>query len=65
MGAHMSIRTLARELYRVMKEVEQLEKELNDLIPGASKRYESERRLAEARAEERRIKAMLDGAKAD
>jgi ribosomal 50S subunit-associated protein YjgA (DUF615 family) len=65
MGAHMSIRTLARELYRVMKEVEQLAKELNDLIPGASKRYELERRLAEARAEERRIKAMLDGAKAD
>jgi hypothetical protein len=65
MGAHMSIRTLARELYRVMKEVEQLEKELNDLIPGASKSYELERRLAEARAEERRIKAMLDGSKAD
>ena len=65
MGVHMSIRILARELYRVMKEVEQLEKELNDLIPGASKRYELERRLAEVRAEERRIKAMLDGAKAD
>lgn len=65
MGAHMSIRILAKELYRVIKEVEQLEKKLNDLIPGASNRYELERTLAEARAEERRIKAMLDGAKAD
>ena len=61
----MSIRILARELYRVMKEVEQLEKELKGLAPGASRRDELERQLFAARAEERRIKAMLDGAKAD
>jgi len=61
----MSIRILARELYRVMKEVEQLEKELEGLVPGALKGNELERQLFAARAEERRIKAMLDGAKAD
>lgn len=61
----MSIRILARELYRVMKEVEQLEKELKGLVPGASRRDELERQLFAARAEERRIKAMLEGAKAD
>lgn len=61
----MSIRILARELYRVMKEVEQLEKELEGLAPGAPKGNELERQLFAARAEERRIKAMLDGAKAD
>jgi hypothetical protein len=48
-----------------MKEVEQLEKELKGLAPGALKGNELERQLFAARAEERRIKAMLDGAKAD
>lgn len=48
-----------------MKDAEHLEKELHDLVPGALQRAELERKLLEARAEERRIKAMLDGAKAD
>jgi hypothetical protein len=48
-----------------MKEVEQLEKELKGLVPGASRRDELERQLFAAHAEERRIKAMLEGAKAD
>ena len=61
----MSIRILARELYRVMKEVERLEKELEGLALGALKRNELERQLVAARAEEMRIKAMLEGAKAD
>ncbi len=61
----MSIRMLARELYRVMKEGENLEKELKNLVPGAPQRVELERKLRESRAEERRIKALLDGAKAD
>jgi hypothetical protein len=61
----MSIRILARELYRVMKEVERLEKELQGLAIEARKRNELERQLAAARAEEMRIKAMLEGAKAD
>jgi hypothetical protein len=56
---------LAKELYRVMKEVEQLEKELESLAPGAPKKAELERRLLAARADQGRIKAMLDGAKAD
>jgi hypothetical protein len=56
---------LARELYRVMKEVEQLEKDLINMAPGAPERHGLERRLIVARAEERRIKAMLEGAKAD
>lgn len=61
----MSIRILAKELYRIMKEVEQLEKELINMVPGAPERNSLERRLIIARAEERRIKAMLEGAKAD
>jgi len=61
----MSIRMLARELYRVMKDAEHLEKELHGLVPGTPQRAELERKLLEARAEERRIKKMLDGAKAD
>jgi hypothetical protein len=56
---------LAKELYRVMKEVEQLEKELEGMAPGMAKRAELERQLFAARAERGRIKAMLDGAKAD
>lgn len=61
----MSIRVLARELYRVMKEVEQLEKELANMVWGSPGRNELERRLVTARAEEERIKTMLEGAKAD
>ncbi len=64
-GCSMSVRMLARELYRVMKEGENLEKELKNLVPGAPQRVELERKLRESRAEERRIKALLDGAKAD
>ena len=56
---------LAKELYRVMKEVEQLEKELKGLPPGAPEKAELERRLFAVRADERRVRAMLDGAKAD
>jgi hypothetical protein len=61
----MSIRMLAKELYRAMKEVEQLEEVLHGLAPAIPKRAELERQLLETRAEVGRIKAMLDGAKAD
>jgi len=61
----MSIRMLAKELYRTMKEVEHLEKELKGQAPGMPKRAELERQLLQARAELGRIKAMLDGAKED
>jgi hypothetical protein len=61
----MSIRILARELYRIMKEVEQLEKQLDGMALGTPARDDLRRRLFAARAEERRIKAILEGAKAD
>jgi hypothetical protein len=60
----MSIRVLAKELYRVIKEVEQLEKELADMVSEGPERNGLERRLMAARAEEGRIKAMMEGAKA-
>lgn len=56
---------LARELYQAMKEVEQLEKELESLPAQALKREELKQRLLAARADEKRIKALLNGAKAD
>jgi hypothetical protein len=59
----MSIRSLALELYRTMKEVEQLEKRVKELAPGTAERAELERQLHGVRAEERRIRSMLDGAK--
>jgi hypothetical protein len=59
----MSIRMLAVELYRVMKEVKKLEKELKGLTPGSAAERELERKLLEARAEETRLKNMLEGAK--
>ena len=61
----MSIRILARELYLAMKEVERLEKEMKGLAPGEPQRNDLERQLLAARAEERRIKALVEGAKAD
>ncbi len=48
-----------------MKEVEHLEKDLADMAPGRPERNALERRLMAARAEEGRIKAMMEGAKAD
>lgn len=59
----MSIRSLALELYRTMKTVERLEEELKKLAPGTAERDEMERQLFGARAEAKRIRRMLDGAK--
>lgn len=61
----MSIRHLAQELYRAMKQVEALERELKELAPEAAKRNELEQQLRGARAEVRRIRSLLEGAKAD
>ena len=61
--ARMSIRMLAVELYRVMKEVEELEKRLESLKPGALGTEEIEERLRTARAERARLKKMVEGAK--
>lgn len=60
----MSIRMLAVELYRAMREIEELEKRLANLAPSAlAQREELENRLRVARAEGTRIKAILEGAK--
>jgi cell division protein FtsL len=61
----MSIRMLASELYRVMQEVEKLERKLKEGSPGAPERDDLEQQLRQLRGERDRIKAMLEGAKGD
>lgn len=61
----MSIRMLASELYRSMKEVEQLEKKLRSLGPTAPERAELEDRLRRAKVERNRLRGYLEGAKED
>ena len=61
----MSIRLLAVELYRVMKEVEDLEKQLESLPSMAPEREKLEDLLRKARAERDRVRAMVEGAKDD
>jgi hypothetical protein len=56
---------LAIELYRLIKEVEDLEKELKELPSPAPGRQEIEDRLRSARAERDRVRAMVEGAKDD
>jgi len=59
----MSIRMVAVELYRVMKEIGELEKKLESSRPGSQVKGEIEELLRKARAEEARLKRMIDGAK--
>lgn len=59
----MSIRLLAIELYKQIKEVEELEKKLDDSPLAIDARNELNERLRRARAERDRIKAILEGAK--
>jgi predicted RNase H-like nuclease (RuvC/YqgF family) len=59
----MSIRMVAIELYRVIKEIERLERKLEGLRPEVPEREGCERELFKARAEHARLKSMLDGAK--
>lgn len=59
----MSIRLLAIELYKQIKEVEELEKKLDDSPLAIDERNELNERLRRARAERDRIKAILEGAK--
>jgi hypothetical protein len=61
----MSVRMLAAELYRVMKEVESMENKLASLAPNEPEKAEIERELRAQRAERDRIRKILDGAKAD
>jgi len=55
----MSIRLLARELYRLRLEVERLERELASAAAGQEEKIEAE--LRAARAERGRLRAALDG----
>lgn len=57
----MSVRMIARDLYRFQQEVDRLEGELKSCPLG--KREEIQDRLRKARAERDRLKHMLDGAK--
>ena len=57
----MSIRLIAKELYRLQQEVEALEGALG-AVPAAE-RPVLEDRLRKTRAEQQRIRAMLEGAK--
>ena len=61
----MSIRMVAVELYRVMKQIEGLEKKLESLDAGSQERGEIEKKLREARAQKDRLKKMIEGAKGD
>ncbi len=61
----MSIRMVAVELYRVMKKVEELVKELESLEAGSQQRLEIEKDLREARVQKDRLKKMIEGAKDD
>jgi hypothetical protein len=59
----MSIRMLAIELYRVMQEIDKLEKTLGKASPGAPERNDIEQQLRVLRSERDRIKARMEGAK--
>jgi hypothetical protein len=59
----MSIRMVALEFYRVKKQVEELERKLKDLPPQSPERDRVAQELRSTQAEEKRLKAMLDGAK--
>ena len=57
----MSIRMLAKELYRLQQAVEKLEEELASAAAGQQEMIET--KLREARAERSRLRAILDGQK--
>jgi len=59
----MSIQLIARELYRVQRQVQQLEAEL-EAAPVAAQEAIREK-LRQARAELRNMKNILEGAKAE
>lgn len=57
----MSIRVIAKDLYRLQKEVERLEQELANCPP--EKRAELQRALEEARSARDKARMTLEGAK--
>jgi hypothetical protein len=60
----MTIRGLAAEIYRAIKEVERLEKEREALPVDSPRRQELDDELRKARAERDRLRHWLEGAKA-
>jgi hypothetical protein len=57
----MSIRMIAKDLYRLQQEVERLERELNAAPPG--KKDDLGEQLRKARAERDRMQGMLEANK--
>ncbi len=57
----MSLRDLARELYRARQQVERLEKLLLSALP--EEEMAIQRELQEARAERQQLQKMIDGRK--
>jgi hypothetical protein len=57
----MSIRLIAKDLYRLHREVERLEAELASAIADRHEKIEA--KLREARAERDRLRAILEGQK--
>lgn len=57
----MSVRLIAMDLYRLMKEVRRLEKELADASPESKARTMDA--LRRAKAEQKRLRDMLEGHK--
>lgn len=59
----MSIRLIARDLYRLEREVEQLEKEIAEASP--EKQAELEDRLRKGKSERDRMRRILEGSKGE
>ncbi|MBW1982866.1 MAG: hypothetical protein JRJ12_16815 [Deltaproteobacteria bacterium] len=59
----MAIREIARMLYRLQQQVEELERSLQSEPPG-TKRDAMGQELRRLRAEHRKVKAILEGEKA-
>ena len=57
----MPIRMIAQELYRLIQEVEKVEKQLNDASPEKRKKIKD--RLRKIKAERNRMHAVLEGKK--
>jgi len=57
----MSVRLIAQDLYRLQREVEKLEKQLE--ITPAGKRDDLEDQLRKVKAERNRMRHILEGAK--
>jgi len=57
----MSLRMIARDLYRLQQEVDRLERDLKACPPAKREEFEDE--LRKAKAERDRVKRLLEGTK--